>query len=253
MCVSFLGTSSWQPTDQAVGRNATVTPCTSLAISIRPFNAVSAAVPHLCLARLATEFPQVPSGSRPECLRLWGGFLFPYSSDPRPSFVLSPSLGVSSGAPVCTESQLRPMGPGDALSDPKARRRSGNQTRLSIRWCAWSYIYDAHCSRRNNARRGRWDIYTDRGSRLRPGCLRLLSMPTYGELWGRPRFCATVDVSVESGKIRQETMFCSSVLQCPVMSFEPNPTFGEGRHRASRTSPCAASTSIASFGQSELE
>lgn len=64
--------------------------------SIHPFNAVSASGPYLCVARLATEGPQVPSGFHPESLRSVEQFPFPYSSDPRTSFVLSPGLGVSS-------------------------------------------------------------------------------------------------------------------------------------------------------------
>lgn len=164
-------------TDRAKGSTQQLLRAPGLSSSIHPFNAVSApdSTPSRC--QIGHRSSQIPSGTRPESFLQWGNFLLPYSSDPRVSFVLSPGLGVSSeqlSARISTSSD-EPM----TRYMIQKTEDSPHRARSSIRCCPWSYIYDASCSKRNDTRRGRWDIYTDCGRHVRPGC-RLLSMFTNG-------------------------------------------------------------------------
>lgn len=111
--------------------------------------------PHTsALPILATETSQMPSGSRPECLRQWGGFPFPYSSDQRTSFVLSPSLGVSSEAPVSTDLYFVRWAVHDALSDPKARRHAGARPRRPFAAALGAIYTTQTAAGENDTRRG---------------------------------------------------------------------------------------------------
>lgn len=144
---------------------------------IHPFNAVSAPDSIALRCQIGHRSSQIPLGTRPDSFLQWGNFLFPYSSDPRVSFVLSPGLGVSSeqlSARISTSSD----GPMTRYLIQKTED-CPHRTRSSIRCCAWCYIYDASCSKRNDTRRGRWDIYTDCGRHVRPA-YRLLFMFTNG-------------------------------------------------------------------------
>lgn len=129
---------------------------------------------------LATETSQLPSGSRPECLRQWGGFPFPYSSDQRTSFVLSPSLGVSSEAPVPTDLYFVRWGVHDALSDPKARRQAGARPRRPFDAALGAIYTTQTAAGENDTRRGEmgyihglWQTHTsglvDCSPRMRTG------------------------------------------------------------------------------------
>jgi hypothetical protein len=150
--------------------------------SIHPFNAVSAPIPYLCVARLATEALWCR-----RTLALSASFS---GSNPSSRTRLIREL-VSSCHLVLASRRSKLSARISTSSDGPMTRYliqktedSPHRTRSSIRCCTWSYIYDAGCSKRNNTRRGRLDIYADCGRHAFPDC-RLLSTSTDGESLGK--------------------------------------------------------------------